>query len=288
MYSFTITKNADASLELFDWWMRDHSPTKYDGYTQSGADSFITDYSSTEFTQEEKNGISTYYSGLTSNDTVDDKYCRIYDYLPPGFDTHTSSKTVPPCHVDYTIVPTQRLQPIVTSIVRGEVREIIYYANTTLNQDGSLTGDTPVVKEEMTYTRDVAKMALYRVQKIWWYLNDGTTFSTHKERVKYYSPEQRIVEGQTLRKNIIDYMQPVVLVMIMQTESVDYDTAVTMGAELFHAYAANIDSWIYASRGNDLITTVENDTTVSWLDNVVNIPNSGDTIRDYIIDQLNY
>lgn len=285
MYSFTITKNANADLELFDWWMRVNYE-QYEGVAMSGVDSFITVYSSTEFDAGQKTTISSYYGGLTANDTVTDKHCRIYDYVTvheEGLD-----KTQVPQHINYISELKQRLHPLITNIVKGEVREITYYAGVTLNQDGTLTGTTPVVREEFVYTRDVAKMAISRVMKIYWILQDGTDHAEYKERIKYYSPEQRIVEGQTLRKNIIDYTQPVALGMIMQTEQVDYDTAVTMGAELFHAYAANIDSWIYASRGSTLQTTIENDTSIAWLDNVVNVPQSGDTIRDYVLDQLNY
>lgn len=285
MYSFTITKNANADIQLFDWWMR-LNYQDYDGCAFREDESFITVYSATEFSTEEKSAISTYYAGLTTNDVIADKYCRIYDYVTE----HESGldKTVVPQHINYVSELKERLHPLITDIVKGEVREITYYASVTLNQDGTLTGNTPVVREEFVYTRDVAKMAISRVMKIYWILQDGTDHPQFKERVKYYSPEQRIVEGQTLRKNIIDYTQPVALGMIMQTEQVDYDTAVTMGAELFHAYASNIDSWIYASRGSTLQTTIENDTSIAWLDNVVNIPQSGNTIRDYVLDQLNY
>jgi hypothetical protein len=284
MSTFTITINPNAQLEYFEYWLRNNY-TIFDGVTYVDGNSYIAIITTEVLTTQQRDEITSFYNALTVDDVIENKHCRIYTYLNPMIPIDIP-KTMPPCTIDYRIEPMIRLAPLVTSVYKGEVREIIYYASVTQNQDGTLTGETPVVKEEITYTRDVAKMAISRVMKIWWYLNDDTVFSTHKERFKYYAPQEKIAEGQRLRGNIIDFMQPPVLYMLMQTEQIDYDTAVTVGAELYRKYSSNISSWISASRGNDLIDLVAADTEILWLDNVID--GQGTTIRDYILDQLNY
>lgn len=284
MYEFTITFNANADNAYFDYVMRGTYPT-YDGYEVHNS-TYITVVTTEEFTSQQKAAVTYLYSVLTVDDKIENKHCIIYDYIAPFVNVGIDDKTLPPCHIDYRVATMKRLPSLVTNIYKGEVREITYYADITVNPDTTITGVTPVVKEEITYHRDVAKMVIYRVMKIWWYLKDGTEFSTHKERVKYYTPEEKIMEGQRLRKNIIDYCQPKVLGMIMATEDVDYDTAVTLGAQLSNKYSSEMSSWVTSSRGNPLIQIVTDDTEILWLDNVVN--QQGTTIRDYILDQLNY
>lgn len=283
MYTFSIAQNNNAQDAYFDWWLK-NTYELYDGYSHNSS-SYIELFFTETLPTQDKNDVIAFYGSLTTEDVIENKHCRIYDHLAPWVEFDTE-KTMPPCHVDYRTATMSRLNPLITNAYKGEVREIIYYESIIQNQDGTLTGVTPVIKEEYTYYRDVAKMVIYRVLKIWWYLKDDTVFSTHKERLKYYTPNDKIVEGQRLRRNIIDFCQPNVLGMIMATEQVDYDTAVTLGAQLSNKYSSEMSSWITSSRGNPLIQIVTDDTEISWLDNVID--SEGTTIRGYIIDQLNY
>ena len=284
MYEFTITKNANADIGYFDIWMREHYPSKYEGFSDSSEWAYIKIMSDEEFTAGEKSGISSAYAALTLDETIDLKHCRINKFL----DDHTvmGEPTQPPFQVDYVRELGERLHSLVTEIYKGEVREITYYESVIQNQDGTLTGVNPVVRENYVYTRDVAKMVISRVLTITWINEDGTGNYLQKTRQKYYSPEEKIVEGQRLRRNIIDFCQPNVLGMIMATEQVDYDTAVTLGAQLSNKYSSEMSSWITSSRGNPLIQIVTDDTEILWLNNVTDA--QGTTIRDYILDQLNY
>lgn len=284
MYKFSITKNANADHELFDYWMRASYPA-YDGYAFREDDSYIMVYSSTEFTQNEKNDITAYYSALTVDDTIEDKYCRIYSHMAESV-ASTYDKTIPPFYVDYTLTLAPEIHPIYTSVYKGEIREIIYYESISMDANGQLVGTTPVVRESYTYVRDVAKMVVSRTGKIYWYKNDGTEHPEYREIVRYYAPYEKIVEGQELRKRLIDFCQPVVLGMIMATEQVPYNDAVSLGAQLSNTYSNEMNSWINASRDNALLDIVEQNTTIAWLDNVVD--GQGHTIRDHILDQLNY
>ena len=283
MFTFTITKNPNADLGYFDVLMRETYST-YDGYAVTPNTSYFTICTTEEYTQAQKTAVSNLNASLTADQTVDLKECRIYQFLDAQ--DLGNEITQAPVHIDYIRGLSDRLHVLVTSIYKGEVREITYYEDVIQNANGTLTGVNPIVRETFVYTRDVAKMAISRVMTIHWVNNDGTDNYISKTRTKYYSPQEKIVEGQKLRGNIIDFMQPQVLGMLMATENISYDDAVTMGAELFHAYSADISSWVYASRGDDLITKVTNDTAVTWLDNVINA--NGTTIRMYIIDQLNY
>lgn len=285
MFEFSITINPEAQIQLFDWWLREAYSEKYDGWVYHADQGYLTLLSTEAFTIGERTAITSYYNGLTTEDTLEQKYCKIYSDLPD----HVSAdfdKTTPPFEIDYIRSTNSRLSPLLTDVFKGEVREITYYRDVSLNEYGQIVGANPVVIERYVYVRDVAKMAIHRTMTIHWVRNDGTESPLVKTRFKLYSFEEKIAEGQRLRKNIIDFCQPVVLGMIMQTEQVDYDTAVTLGAQLSNKYANQMSSWITSSRGNNLATLLEEDDEITWLNNVID--GQGNTIRDHILNQMNY
>jgi hypothetical protein len=284
MSTFTITINPNAQLAYFEHWLKATFPI-FDGTSYVDGNSYIAIITSEVLTQGQRDTITTFYNALTTNDVIENLYCRVFSFMLPEQVTQFDC-TLPPVTVDYTHELTQRLQPILTNVYKGEVRQIIYYESATHDAYGQLVGTNPIVKEDFVYVRDVAKMVVSRTLTISWYRNDGTVHPTTKVMEKLYSPQEKIAEGQRLRKNIIDFCQPTVLAMIMATEQVDYNTAITLGAELSNTYSNEINSWVNASRGNTLIQTVLENNTIAWLDNVVDA--QGHTIRDHILDQLNY
>lgn len=284
MFSFTLTKNNNADHDYFEYWLKNNYAT-YDGISEedTSVEVIFTDAidSATQTT------ITDFYNALTTSDTITNFELKIYGFLS-DYIKSDREKTEPPCDINYRVSLTKRLNPIITDVYKGEVREITYYENVTLNADGTQTGDNPIVKETFAYTRDSDLLVISRVMKIYWFMNNGDVFTTANERVKYYTSEQKIQEGQRRRKNIIDFMQIPVIGMIMQTEGVTQSEAITMGADFFDGYITEVNAFIATPRMNTLQDAVSNDTGHAWLDNVVNTPNADDTIRDYILDQLNY
>ncbi len=283
IYEYTITKNENADIEYFNFWMLDNY-INYDGYAQNDV-AFIAVYNKdVDFTEAEKTEISNFYSGLTT-ESIHDVQCRIFDYVA---DVELQEVlTEPPFQIDYIRELNQRLNPIITDVYKGEVREITYYESVTLNPDGSQTGITEVIRESFVYVRDASLLPIYRTMKIYWTLENGDEHFTFKQRVKYYTSEQKIAEGQKRRRNIIDFMQIPVIGMLVVTEGLTTDEAITLGAEFFDSHTVDVSSYIYTPRTGALQDAIAVDTT-DWLDNVVNIPESGDTIKDYMLDQLNY
>jgi hypothetical protein len=283
MTAFSITTNPQAEDAYFDWLLKRDYPT-YDGFSRNNA-AYIELYFTDVLSQAQKNTITATYNALTENELIVNKQCKIYADLPVHI-VASSDKTVPPFDIDYGRTPLTRLSPVITDVFKGEVREITYYRSVSFNAYGQLVGSDPILIERFVYVRDVAKMAVSRTMTIHWLLNDDTEHPEYKERLKLYSPEAKIAEGQRLRKNIIDFCQPNVLAMIMQTEQVDYDTAVTLGAQLSNKYASQMSSWITSSRGNTLLSLLEADDEILWLDNVID--GEGNTIRGHLLNQLNY
>jgi len=282
MIEWTITKNVNADLEYFEAWMNENYSEKYEGHTYSDGWAYIKVFSSTAFTTSEKTTIENYYNSLTTEESGSLKQCCIYSYMDWE---EKYSLYLPPIEVDYVRSLDARLNPIITDVYKGEVREITYYETVVLNPDGTQTGETPVIKETFVYTRDTSLLPISRVMKIYWFLQDGTTHETIKERLKHYTPEQKIAEGQRRRRNIIDFMQPPVLGMIAITEGITIDEAITIGAPLFDTYQSEISTYVYSPRNPVLQDAITADTTYAWLNNDIG---GGVTIRAYMLDQLNY
>jgi len=286
MFEFSLTINPNAQVQLLEFWLKEQYPDKYDGWVYRADQNYITLMSTEAFTIAERNAITAYYNSLTVDYSLENLYCRVYSYMDTEQSESFSDWTRPPFSVDYIRQLNERLHALVTNVHKGEVREITYFAEAELNEYGQPIGSVPVVRETFVYTRDTAKMAISRTMEIMWYRNDGSIAPQKKTRSKFYTLEQRIQEGQVLRRNIIDFMQPTVLGMIMQTEQVPYNDAVTLGAELSNKHANAISSWILSARNNPLIPILQAETEIPWLDNVIN--QHGTTIRDYMLDQLNY
>jgi len=282
MIEITIEKNTNADIDYFDAWMRETYSEKYEGHTDSDDWAYIKIFSSIAFDANEQTAIRSYYSGLTTDESCNLKQCRIYSYMEWE---ETYSLYLPPVEVDYIRSLDARLNPIITDVYKGEVREITYYETVVLNPDGTQTGETPVIKETFVYTRDTSLLPISRVMKIYWFLQDGTTHAIIKERLKYYTPEQKIAEGQRRRRNIIDFMQPPVLGMIAITEGITIDEAITIGAPLFDTYQSEISTYVYSPRNPVLQDAITADITYAWLNNDIG---GGVTIRAYMLDQLNY
>lgn len=168
------------------------------------------------------------------------------------------------------------------------MREITLYDDVTIDPvTGGQTGTTPVVKENFVYTRDADELAESRTMDITWYRKDGVEHLDKKNRLKYYTPEQAIQEGIRRRHNIVEYMQLPIVGMIAQFTPTTVSNAIDLGAAFIDEYTTQIDTYILTPRTNSFQDAVTNDpaTTHTWLTLDVG---GGTTIRDYILDQLNY
>jgi len=96
-------------------------------------------------------------------------------------------KAEPPYDLDFQKQLKQRLHPDHT-MVKGEIQQTIHYAGATLEQDGTVTYDTPVVQEDFAYLRTASGLAVMRTHTICWFFADGTLDTTNKKILtKYYN-----------------------------------------------------------------------------------------------------
>lgn len=284
MFEWTLQKNQDASTAYFDAWLHENY-SKYEGYTDSSAWAYIKLFSDLEFTPSEKVVIQNFYATMTADETDDDKKCAIYSYIA---ETQANQDPYhPPMEVDYKRQLSQRLHPVITDVYKGEVREITYYESVVVDPvTGVQTGVTPVVKENYVYTRNADLIAQTRDLTIVWFKNDGTEHQDQKVRNKVYTNEQAIAEGVRRRTNIIDFMQIPLLGMMMQTIPCTYAEAVDQGGLFFEQYVVEVETYKFSPRQNTLQNAITDDTTYAWLNNVIAV--GPVTIRDYMIDQLDY
>jgi len=272
-----IAININADNDYFGVYLKDNYPA-FEGLSVRETTVFVHG----SYTEQEITDITTYYNAL-STESIHTKHIKIYDFIS---DSNNYNNLVPPFDVDYIRTLTARLQPVITDMYKGEVREITYYVSAVLNPDKTLTGTTPVIKEVHEYTRDTDKIALTRLITISWYRVDETISPTEKTRLKYYTGDEAIKEGVRRRTNITDGIQIPVVGMLMATEGMTSTEALEAGSAMMDQYASEIQSYIQTPKLHSFQDAVTNDTDYLWLDNVID--GEGTTIRLYILDALDY
>ena len=203
---------------------------------------------------------------------------KIWNYVLPGVQ-HDEDQS--PLDIDFKTGLTVRLHPE-RIFDNGVLVEVIHNLGTSVNPDGTLSFSDPVVQEKFEYTRDPYGFALYRVQTISWYLEDGTIGPDTKTLQKFYSPQERIAELERRRRNIVDNVKIIVIGAIAATQQVDTSEAVQLGRAFFDDHQIAIANYI-ESGGDALIQGVEGDNTHVWLNNQI-APQV--TIRAFLLNEL--
>lgn len=175
----------------------------------------------------------------------------------------------------------KRLYPDFVKI-KGEVQQVDWYAEASVNPDGSMAYNDLMVRESFVYTRDPNGFALYRDGTITWYCEDDCAHPEVKtvER-KFYPPLERIQERKTRRANIIDDLKYSVLGWIIVSEPTDFATALAWGQTFFSAYQSEIVSYVEVSNAA-LQTAITDDTSTAWLDNTI----QSVTLRAMMLDAI--
>ena len=203
--------------------------------------------------------------------------------------------------IDYKTSLTSRLHKVVTDMYRGEVREVKYYLDDTLNDfvlgvrccnssDCSTLG----------YVRSPLGQPMERWTERTWYRANETPFvkkTTHK--VYSHDPVAQMREGLRRRTNVIDKLSVDVLKAHLATTAVDpfnptqaelqasYDVVTAYNDK----YEAGITTFIRVGR-NDFLTAPTSpnvtDDTDTWLDNSVTAIGypAGWTIRTIILESV--
>ena len=188
--------------------------------------------------------------------------------------------------VDYIRGLTIRLQPQLIFNIRGELTQVNYFAEETLDGNGFPSYQDLIVREDYTYVRlpQPPNFALSRTVLITWFNEDGTANVNTKPRIKHYSTTgERIAEAARRRQNILTKIQEDSLIFLVVAGGLSQIEAVGAGFQFFGVYAAQVGLYRDIGTAAPLLSAVTSDNQITWL-NIAIGPDR--TIRDHIIEIL--
>ena len=279
MAELSLTYRTEVNYKYFENWLQTNYSSNYDGM-QVDVDTNVVLFFFNALTTQEETDITDFHTNMDGTETLDDLELKIYDWI--SVDEETNKFEIPK-HVNYKYELNIRLHPVITSIVKGEVREIVYYESSTLQADGTLLGTNPVIKESYVYVRDAGHFALNRTCTITWFKKDDTEHSDNKVRVKNYSSTDAISEGFRRRQNIVSALQLPIVGLIMQTTGMSQNDAIVAGSTFMEDYELEILSFVNTPKKYSFPNRVTAETNYTWLDNDIG---GGVTIRAYILDAV--
>lgn len=212
---------------------------------------------------------------------------RIYNYMEGRFDDEENV----PFDVDFKTQLNRTLYKVPAPLVKGEPVETIYYEDATMQ--------VPVCKLEYTFLRyhrdNFGEAPLHgfikqTIIKLKWYRNDGTLSEEFKDLGIVYNPslhlKQMIEEGVLKRNLIYQNLKTNVLGMLQMALSTTHtpEEAKAVGVQFIEDNKAGFDNYVDAYNLH-IITAIQNNTTDEWLNTVID-PNTGATIRHYMIGEL--
>lgn len=134
-------------------------------------------------------------------------------------------------------------------------------------------------------------LILQKIANLSWIFNDGTVdYNNQKDIGEVYNPQidgiLRIEESELKRRNIFDSLKAKTIGMIAATSGVTLEQAIALGVDFIEDYKTEFDNWIElgSDRQDELVTVINNDSTHTWLDNVID--GQGTTIRMYLISEV--
>jgi hypothetical protein len=181
--------------------------------------------------------------------------------------------------INYKTSLSQRLQPTILTIFRGEVRTVEYHASTAF--------DDCIVREDIVYVRDAAGLATQQTKTICWCREDGSLHPLTKVREKSYSNLEKMREGHKRRSNVVDNVALLIVGLVSITEGVDLATATGYGENFTETYDTEVNNYVRVGDQN-ISTAVTDDVTYAWLGNdlePIGYP-AGTTIRALILEEL--
>jgi len=203
--------------------------------------------------------------------------CLIYDFVT----NRPDDKKIPPFDLDFLTSLSIKLHRKQT-MVKGEIKVEEYYKDFNGTVYSGL-----VVKESNVYTRDSFGFAQYRTTTVEWILKNGQTSDKKKIWKKYYDSLQMIEEGVVRRGNIVKYLQPVILTILMQTSTQSEMMNIIPWGRSFLSYLkSEFDNFVDHS-DKAIISRVDDEDVLiqfPWLTR--QIPNTQITILQYIISEL--
>lgn len=206
---------------------------------------------------------------------------RIYRYIPPKVHVNIYN---PPKDINFITGLTISTYAD-RSFAFGEMIQVDWYSDFDMTE--------LLVREEITYYRDVIGMADSRQTIRTWYREDGTPHPDQKISNKLYkNPTERIEEGKVRRNNVVNELLYNALGLMFET--LPFDQNITdpvvieaTGNTFVKSHNDSITSFIQVGGSTELIAAFTNATDV-WLDNLPASLGGSMSIRDYLIYGLTF
>lgn len=206
--------------------------------------------------------------------------------------------------INYKLGLKQSLIPV-RSVVKGEVQKVIWYKSL----DAEMKPSEPILKVDITYSRDGSGFALFRTSKRTWYNIDGSENEETKNTEKYYfvNESDMIDEGIKRRTLLIKGLQiPVMKGMMASLVPKGYSetSALLLGRHFMDDYRTSFEDFKQNSSTitnpsdanygkKTIVAKLENEDNpdyVVFLDEapvVLNTPFNGTiTLRNYMIEEF--
>jgi hypothetical protein len=212
---------------------------------------------------------------ILNNGSLD---CLIYNFIP----NYVGDKKIPPYDVDFLTSLTIKLHRKQT-MIKGEVQTEEYYKDFNGTNYYNI-----VVREYHVFTRDIMGFATRRTTTVEWALKSGAICPKKKTWKKYYDPLQMIEEGITRRGNIVKFLQPKVISLIMESMPEETETeAMALGRDFLSYMKTDFENFINHS-DTALHDTLSGETILSEFPWLVLQPTSlgGDRIVDHILAEV--
>lgn len=167
---------------------------------------------------------------------------------------------------------------------KGELEQVNYWAEYDVS---TKTYSDLVIKEEITYNRDIGWYIQDRDKVISWMGDDESIVDT-KITKKFYTPVEAAKAGEKKRANIISEVKVNVIGMIAATEAITVAEAEVLGMAFVEPLEIYMGNYI---RGvtQPFIDAVTNTDLVAfpWMGNVIN-PDPVTTIQQYVLSEIDY
>lgn len=193
-----------------------------------------------------------------------------------------------PSGLNYKTLDHIKLHPKLT-FVKGELLLAEYFAEVSLELDGSKTYSDPILKVDFIYQRDPTTGLIFRQERVlsWYFENDALSEDT-KVVEKFYDPKQAIEEGKRRRTNVLDDIALKVIGLVAATEGISQDAAIDLGSQFQQDYLMELDSYVKSPREKKFEDRLTAETAYSWLNNDISaltgVP--GLTVRLYLLNEL--
>jgi len=219
------------------------------------------------------------------NDEVNPKAYRIYDYTEHFLDEETI-----PYDLDFKTGLTKTLHKVTYPLLQGEPTHVIYYADAT-KQVEVCRIDFTILRYDKANPGEEGLHGFIKqkIAALKWYRHDGSISEEYKDLGRrYLYPDDiqlMINEGVQKRKLIYENLKANVLGMLQATLVATHtpDEAKAVGVLYIADEKDGFDNYVDAYN-TTIIHNITNDTTHTWLDNIINA--QGTTIRQYMISEL--